>query len=172
MSGIQYRTRSLSDALNLAESSARQAVALDRNNADGHASLSNALRLRGDHRGALAEAESALRLSPNLAHAKGLRGSALLFSGRPREGIRDIQMSLRLEPSGLRLAHRLQHLGIGYYFLRASQETVEAFEQAIRSFPEFPGNYRWLPAALGQLGRIDEAKEVIEKGIAVAPGAV
>ena len=69
------------------------------------------------------------------------------------------------------MALRLQHLGIGYYFLRAYEEAVDALEQAIRSFPELPGNYRWLPAALGQLGRIDEAKEVIEKGMAVAPDA-
>jgi hypothetical protein len=35
--------------------------------------------------------------------------------------------------------------------------------------PDHPLTYRWLAAALGQLGRTAEAKEALEKAIAVAP---
>jgi len=41
--------------------------------------------------------------------------------------------------------------------------------RAIRSFPGHSGSYRWLAAALGQLGRTAEAKEALEKAIAVSP---
>jgi tetratricopeptide (TPR) repeat protein len=41
----------------------------------------------------------------------------------------------------------------------------------IRSYPDFPNTYRWLAAALGQLRRIEEAKEALEKAIAIAPGS-
>ena len=46
-----------------------------------------------------------------------------------------------------------------------------AAKRAIREHPEYPNTYRWLAAALGQVGRIEEAKEALEKAIAVAPAA-
>jgi adenylate cyclase len=46
---------------------------------------------------------------------------------------------------------------------------IAAAKQAIREHPEYPNTYRWLAAALGQVGRIEEAKEALEKAIAVAP---
>jgi adenylate cyclase len=44
-------------------------------------------------------------------------------------------------------------------------------KKAIRSYPDFPNPYRWLAAALGQLGRRDEAKETLEKAVAVLPAS-
>ena len=93
----------------------------------------------------------------------------MIFSGQPREGLRDLQTSLRLEPRGLNLAHRLSQVSAGFYFSRAYEEAVEAANRAIRSFPEYPLTYRWLAAALGQLGRVEEARQVLDKAIAVAP---
>ena len=61
--------------LNSIEALARRAVALDNADAEAHSILSNALRLRGDFTGALAEAERALAISPNLADAHGVPAS-------------------------------------------------------------------------------------------------
>jgi adenylate cyclase len=58
---------------------------------------------------------------------------------------------------------------LGLYFLREYEATIEATKHIIRSFPEFPLPYRWLPAALGQLDRTVEAKEALESAIAIAP---
>jgi adenylate cyclase len=80
-------------------------------------------------------------------------------------------MSLRLEPRGLSAAFRLQHVGLGYYFARAYEDALAAFEQAMRSFPELPGTYTWLPAVLGQLGRAEEARQALESAIRIAPAA-
>jgi adenylate cyclase len=44
-------------------------------------------------------------------------------------------------------------------------------KQAIRSNPDFPLTYRWLAAALGQIGRTEEAKGALEKAIAIAPAS-
>ena len=46
---------------------------------------------------------------------------------------------------------------------------LDAAKRLIRSYPGFPVPYRWLAAALGQLGRIAEAKEAREKAIAIGP---
>jgi tetratricopeptide (TPR) repeat protein len=99
-----------------AEPLARQAVALDANNAVARAWLSYALYMRGDPQGAVAEAELALALSPNLALGYWRRATALIFSGRPQEGLADLQTSLRLEPRGGNLAQRLTQVAAGRYF--------------------------------------------------------
>ena len=65
----------------------------------------------------------------------------------------------------------MMQIALGLYLCRKYEQAVEAAKQAIRSFPEFPQPYRWLTAALGQLGRIEEAKEVLQQAIAVAPAS-
>jgi adenylate cyclase len=54
---------------------------------------------------------------------------------------------------------------------RVRNEPYDAANRAIRSSPNYPNPYRWLAAALGQLGRIDEAGQALEKAIAIAPAA-
>ena len=44
-------------------------------------------------------------------------------------------------------------------------------KDAIRLFPEYPLAYRWLAAALGQIGQIDEAREALQKAIVIAPAS-
>ena len=66
---------------------------------------------------------------------------------------------------------RLNQVAIGFYFCREYETAVELAKQAIRSNPDFPLTYRWLAAALGQIGRTEEAKEALEKAIAIAPAA-
>jgi len=77
--------RGLAEALSSAEALARRAVALDGADAEARSLLSHALRRRGNYEGALAEAERALTISPNLAAAHAVRGATLIFSGRPKE---------------------------------------------------------------------------------------
>ena len=55
--------------------------------------------------------------------------------------------------------------------LREYERSAEAAQKGIRLFPDFPNSYRWLAAALGQLGRSEEAKEAPGKAIAVAPAS-
>jgi adenylate cyclase len=168
------RTASPPDRRNSAESLARQAIALDGTDAEAHTTLSNALRGRGDYDGALAEAERALALSPNLASAHGVFGATLIFSGHPRDGLVALERSIRLDPHAADLAaqgYRLNTLALGHYFCGVYEAAVEAAKRAIRSDPNYPNAYRWLAAALGQLGRSAEAKEALEKAMAVGPAS-
>jgi adenylate cyclase len=63
----------------------------------------------------------------------------------------------------------LNNLALGYYFSREYEAAVAASRRAVHSNPEYPLPYRWLAAGLGQLGRTVEAKEALEKAIAIAP---
>jgi adenylate cyclase len=164
-----FGDRGLREALNSAEALARRAVALDGADAEAHSLLATALRRRGDCQGGLTEAERALTISPNLACAHAERGATLIFSGRPKEGAAAVERSIRLDPR--RSAVRLNHIALALYLSAEYEAAVDAAQRAIRSYPDYPNTYRWLAAALGQLGRIEEAKEALEKAIAVAPVA-
>ena len=56
------------------------------------------VRRRGDHEGARIEAERALALNPNLARGHSVLGNALIYSGRPMEGLAAVEKFIRLDP--------------------------------------------------------------------------
>jgi adenylate cyclase len=165
-----FQTRSLPETSSSIEALARRAVALDGADAEAHSALSSALRRRADYDGALAEAARALAISPNLAFAHHMLGATLIFSGRPNEGLASIERSIRLDPRHPG-AVRLMQVALALYVSREYTAAVEAAKRAIRSYPDFPNSYRWLAAALGQLGRTDEAKEALAKAIEIVPAS-
>jgi adenylate cyclase len=166
-----FGTRSLAEAEDLAEALARRAVALDGNDAEARTCFANLLMRRGDYAGALTEIEGALAISPNLASAHGALGSVLTRSGHPREGRIALERCIRLDPHNPNNNLQLLVVTISYYLSREYDAAVEAAKRGIRSYPDHSNQYRWLAAALGQTGRIEEAKEVLAKAIAIAPAA-
>jgi len=169
--GTVFITGSFAETQTSAEALARRAVALDDADAEARSCFGQALRHRGDYEGALAEAERALTTTPNLANAHGVLASVLLFSGRLRGGLAAVRRCIRLDPRDPALASRLNYVAIGLYFSREYEAAVDATKRAIRSYPEFPLPYRWLAAALGQTGRIEEARQALEQALAIAPTA-
>jgi adenylate cyclase len=168
---ITFTTRRMDEALASAETLARQAVALDLADAEALTTLGRVLLLRADYEGSRSEIEHALTISPNLASAHGILGSTLIFSGYPKEGLVSLERGIRLDPRDPRMAISVNQLVIGRYYSRDYDAAVEAARRVIRSYPDHPLVYRWLAAALGQLGRIAEAKEALAKAIAIAPAA-
>jgi len=168
---VGLQSRDLMEAQSSAEKLARRAVALNEADAEARSSLAFTLLMRGDHHGALAEAERALALSPNLAAAHGEKGAALIFSGRPREGLAALQTCIRLDPHDPLLRVRLLHKTMAFYFSCDYEAGVDAADDAIRSYPDYPGPYRWRALALGQLGRSGAANEALKKAVAIAPAA-
>ena len=168
-----FQTRSQAEAYRSAEALARQAIALDGADAEARSTLAAAMLRHGhgDYEGALAEAEIALAMSPNLALACGTLGETLIFSGRRKEGLAAVQTAIRLDPHDPKLAIRLNNLALGLYFSGEYEAAVETAKRAVRSNPNVPLPYRWLAAALGQLGRTAEAKEALERAIAIAPAS-
>jgi adenylate cyclase len=164
-----FAAPNLGDALTSAETLSRQAAALEPNNADARSCQSIALLLKGDFSGALAEAECALAINANLANAHAAKANALIFGGHPKEGLESEERSIRLDPHSAFSTFRLLHVTIGHYYASEYGAAVEAAQNALRAYPSFSLPRRWLAAALGQLGRTEEAKEALEKAITVAP---
>jgi adenylate cyclase len=166
-----FGTESLAEAEDLAESLVRRAVALDPNDAEARTCFGNHLMRRGDYAGALAEIERALAMSPNLADAHGALGSVLTRSGHPREGRIALEKCIRLDPRNPNNNQQLLVITISHYLSREYDAAVEAAKRGIRAYPGHSNQYRWLAAALGQSGRIEEAKEALARAIAIAPAA-
>ena len=164
-----YQKLDLTDAQRSAEVLARRAVALDGADAEARSLLSTALRRRGDYEGGLAEAERALAISPNMAGAHSAKGASLISAGRSKEGVTALERSIRLDPR--RSAVRFNQIALALYFTGEYDAAVDAANHAIRLSPNYPNPYRWLAAALGQLGRIEEAKQALEKAITIAPAS-
>jgi adenylate cyclase len=164
-----YQMISISEALDQGPRLAQKAIALDPLSAVGYVGMGLARSWQGDHEAGLTAARQALTISPNYAGAHHALGRALLFSGRPREALEAIRRAIRLDPYDPVQPLRSLSIAIAHYFLREYDAAVDAAREVLRSYPDHPLAYRWLAAALGQLGRPDEAKEALEKAILVAP---
>ena len=150
---------------------ARSAVRLDPNDAEARVCLGFMLLWQGNLTGAFAESEAALTLSPNLASAHGLMGSVLNWSGQWARARATLENSIRLDPRNPHLSTRYNAVTIGYYLSGDYEAAIKAAKLSIRAYPERENDYRWLAAALGQLGRVEEAREALEQAIAIAPAA-
>ena len=149
---------------------AERAVALDPEDA-------RALTLAGHVRGFLgkqaAEAcalhDRAIALNPNLAMAWCFSGLAHSYLGEHEEAIRRIEQARTLSPYD---PHRfffdtaliMPHLLLGDY-----PRAVESGQRAIALNPGFSSAYKGCIAALGHLGRNDEAAELRTKLLALEP---
>jgi hypothetical protein len=88
-----------------------------------------------------------------------------------RKGRAALEKSIRLDPRNPNLNLRLLDIAISYYLSCEYDAAVEAAKRGIRTYPDYSNMYRWLAAALGQAGRIEEAKEALANAIAMAPAA-
>jgi len=161
--GWMFGAAELAASMNSALDLARQAIALEPANPEACACLAHNLTQHADYGGALAAAQRALAVSPNFAFAHAAMGAALVMSGRPKESLAALETSIRLDPHSSLLAHRLLHVTMAHYYAREFEAAVEAARNALRSHPSFVLPHRWLAAALGQLGRAEEAREALEK---------
>jgi len=165
-----FATRPVAEARISIKALALRAVASDEGDAEAHACLSWAFNFDGDSEGALAEARRALEISPNLASAHRALGTTLIFAGEPRQGLVALQTSIRLDPRDPLLPWHLNRVAIGNYFARDYEAAVDTARRLIRLHPDFPLIYRWLAAALGQIGRVGEARYALNKAMVIGGG--
>jgi adenylate cyclase len=176
-SGLEHITRPLDDALRLARIWAIKAAAIDPHDAQ----VQTCLGFAAHHSGRLEEAREcaslALAISPHLDGANSLKGVLLIFNGQPAEGRNALVTALRLNPRDPGpTAGRLNTIAISYYYERDYVAAAEAARRAIARYPiaRYPNNvmpYRWLAAALGQLGLSDEAHAALHTAMTTVPEA-
>ena len=167
--GAMYASRPLPEALRLCGDEAQKALELDPNDADAHAFRAEVAGHLGDHAGGFEHVERALSINPNCARAYHVKGWLKIFTGRPAEGRQAIVDGIRLDPRRASYPFVRSHIVMSHYIEGDYATTVTEAERLIADRPDHPYAYRWLAAALGQLGRSNEARAILDKAIATAP---
>jgi adenylate cyclase len=167
--GAGHASRPLLEALRLSGQEAQKALELDPTDADALGFRAFAAGNLGHCAAGLDHAERALSINPNCARAHHAKGWLQIFTGQPAEGRRAILYGIRLDPRMASYPFVRNQIALSYYFENDYETTVAEAAGLIADHPKHPLAYRWLAAALGQLGRSDEARAALDKAIATAP---
>jgi tetratricopeptide (TPR) repeat protein len=140
------------------------ALEIDRDLAEGHASLANVLKLY-DHDWAAAEREylQALRLNPNYVH--GYRGYAALLaaSGRFAESAIQIGHAHDLDPLSVLVS---MEMAWNAFIARDYGSAIQHAQRTMELEPESPSAQYILGLACEQVRRFGEASAAIERSLA------
>ena len=122
-----------------------------------------ALAYFGEDIGAMmALVDRALALNPSFARGWYVSGLLRMWAGQPDIAIEHIEASLRLSPRA-RVGWSLAQIGFAHFFARRFDEALAKLVLAIQEAPSNPHPYRFLAACYAHMGRLDEAREVVER---------
>ena len=144
-----------------------RAVTMDATDATGHAALARALWMSGRHTESLATAEIAVSLEPNSPAAHGALGGARLWGGSSRRAIEPLRTAMRLSPLDPLMPLWQHFMARAHYWSGDYEAAIAVASQVRQSFPTFRQPYNTLIAALGQVGRVDDAHAVMADGLAL-----
>jgi adenylate cyclase len=171
MAASIYSQMSIAEGCGLGEPLVLKATVLDGNDLEARARRAIADLLRADLEGAFDGAQEVLSVDPVCAEALGVKGTALLYSGRRSEGRAAISQHLKLSPRDPARPIRLSQIAASLYLDENYEAAAMTARQVIRQYRKHPTAYRWLAASLGQLGRIREAEETLEVLRTTAPSS-
>jgi TolB-like protein/tetratricopeptide (TPR) repeat protein len=148
----------------------RLALGIDPNDFDALAVLGRATAtFLGEYDAAREMVDRAVVLNPNAAHAWLHRGWTCLDSGQPEEAIRSFERAIRLSPLDPVLDWMLAGIGFALLARGRFDEAVVSAKKALQVNPAYGGAYRCLAAALACLGRDAEARETVNRLLAIEP---
>lgn len=166
--GVVYDFAPGGDTLARAVAMSNTAVRLDPDDATVQATQGMVTFVTGDIGDAWEQASFALAQAQDLAWAQSVGGTVKLYAGYPSEGRSLLLQAQRIAPHNVHEGITMSQTVISYYYDRAYEEAVSAAQAGIARYPAYPLTYRWLAAALGQLGRRNEASEALRHAQAVS----
>jgi adenylate cyclase len=151
---------------------ARRALEVSGDDPGVLASAAQALAYFGEDIGAMiALVDRALVLNPSFARGWLISGVLRNWAGRPDIAIEHVETALRLSPRA-RVGASLHVMGAAYFLSRNFDEAVPKLLLAIQEDPRHPSPYRYLAACYANMGRLDEAREIIIRLRTITPVVV
>jgi TolB-like protein/class 3 adenylate cyclase len=115
--------------------------------------------------------DRALALTPSYARGWSISGSLRVWAGQPDNAIEHVEAALRLSPRA-RVANSLSVMGRAHFFARRFNEAVPRLLLAIQEDPSNPEPYRVLAGCYAHMGRLDDAREIVERLRTLTPAVI
>jgi adenylate cyclase len=167
---INFISADPSADLRRADELSARALALDPNNYLTHYARAFFLSYgRPDE--AIEEAERALAFNPSFLATYIALASANLSAGHAEKAVEDVETALRLSPRDPLAYAFLRTKGLGLFALKRYNEASEAYRQSLAVNPELRDCYAMLSASLALMGRDADAREMLQRYLALSAGA-
>jgi len=111
---------------------------------------------------AIALIDRSLELNPSFAVGWWRSGWLRLWAGQPDLAIEHFEIGLRLSPR-VRMHDPLLGIGVGHFFARRYNEARTMLLRSMQENPNWVPSYRFLASCYAQMGRLGEAREIIER---------
>lgn len=161
ISTIYFEARPVDGILDEALDLSRQATRLDDQDAVARFALGRTFLARGEYQSSVVELEAAIGLNPSLAQAHCALGDSLAYAGRLGESIPRFQEAARLSPHDPYRWAFLTYGAVAYLFLGDHEKAAEWAAEAVRVPNSHYSANAALAAALGHLGRSEEAQAAV-----------
>jgi TolB-like protein/class 3 adenylate cyclase len=116
----------------------------------------------------MALVDRALSLNANYARGWYISGVLRLWAGQPDIAIGHLDAALRLSPRA-RVGPSLAQVGTAHFVSQRFDQAVPKLLLAIQEDPSSPTPYRFLAACYAHMGRLDDAREILERLRAMTP---
>ena len=110
----------------------------------------------------IALVDRALRINPSFARGWYIRADLQVCAGQADAAIHDIEVSLRLSPHG-QVGARCFVVGCAHFISGRFDEAAPKLVAAIQELPRHRYSYRYLAACYAHMGRLNEARQVVER---------
>jgi adenylate cyclase len=110
----------------------------------------------------MALVDRALALNPSFARGWHVSGVLRLWAGEPDIAIEHVNAALRLSPRA-RVGSSLGAIGAAHFVARRFDEAVPKLLLAMQDDPSFSHPYQFLAACYAHMGRLVDAREVVER---------
>jgi adenylate cyclase len=148
----------------------KRAVMLDASDPFAHMVLGRVHTIKGEHESAIRSCDRAIDLNPSYAMAHFGRGHSLWMSGRPAEALESNAEAMRLSPRDPSMWSFMASRSIALTLLEHYDEALDWAQRALQQPNTALFGHVARMAALGQLGRIQEAGEALERMHQFRPG--
>jgi TolB-like protein len=147
-------------------------VELAPDNAFGHFVVALTAMVARDFDRFRRETAIVIALNPDAGIASDLQGHLCLANDVPLEAIPHFERCMRLDPSLSATILYLQFLGRAYFYGGRYETAVAMFRERILLMPDTDASRGYLAAALGHLGKTEEAQQVWAELMALNPNFV
>ena len=103
-----------------------------------------------------------MQINPSFAYGWQRSGWLRLWAGQPDLAIDHFETALRLNPRDPAPA-TLMGIGVGHFFARRLEDARAMLLRSLQLQPGWVPTSRFLAACSAHLGRLDEAREIIEQ---------